>query len=68
MKRHFRLSLACFKNYYQELGVKPSSSPAEIKKAYFELAKKWHPDLNQEADARVKFEKIAKAYETLSDD
>jgi molecular chaperone DnaJ len=46
MKRHFRTSLACFRNFYQDLGVKPSSSDNEIKKAYFSLAKKWHPDLN----------------------
>lgn len=68
MKRHFRTSLRCYKNFYQELGVKPSASEGDIKKAYFALAKKWHPDLNPAEDARIKFENIAKAYETLGDD
>lgn len=67
MKRHFRTSLVCLKNFYTELGLKPSCSDQEIKKAYFAMAKKWHPDLNPEPEARSQFEKIAKAYETLSD-
>ena len=53
MKRHFRTSLVCLKNFYQELGLKPSSSESEIKKAYFSMAKKWHPDLNPEPEART---------------
>lgn len=68
MKRHFRASLRCLSNFYQELSVKPSASDAEIKKAYFALAKKWHPDLNSAGEARAKFEKIAQAYETLGDE
>ena len=53
MKRYFRTSLICYKNYYQDLGVKPSSSDVDIKKAYFALAKKYHPDLNPEPEART---------------
>jgi molecular chaperone DnaJ len=50
--RRFRLSNACFKNFYQELGITPSASELEIKKAYFTLAKKWHPDVNPDQGAR----------------
>jgi len=50
--RRFRLSIACFKNFYQELGITPSASDQEIKKAYFTLAKKWHPDVNPNPEAR----------------
>jgi len=67
-KRFFRLSLSAYKNFYVELGVKPSVSESEIKKAYFSLAKQFHPDLNPDPSARSKFEKIAQAYETLSDE
>jgi molecular chaperone DnaJ len=31
------------------------------------MAKKYHPDINPDEDARVKFERVQKAYETLSD-
>jgi DnaJ-class molecular chaperone len=65
--RRFRTSIVCLKNFYQELGVKPSASESDIKKAYFSLAKKWHPDVNASPDARTQFEKISKAYETLSE-
>jgi DnaJ-class molecular chaperone len=49
------------------LGVKISASEKDIKKAYFLLAKKYHPDLNPDASARAQFEKVQKAYEILSD-
>jgi molecular chaperone DnaJ len=50
------------------LGVKKSSSQEEIKKAYFNLAKKFHPDINKASDANTKFSEINTAYETLSDE
>jgi len=65
--KRFRSSIVCLKNFYQELGIKPSASDQDIKKAYFTLAKKWHPDVNPSPDARSQFEKISKAYETLSE-
>ncbi|KAI3651359.1 hypothetical protein MP228_003781 [Amoeboaphelidium protococcarum] len=59
---------------YQVLGVSKSSSPAEIKKAYFKLAKKYHPDAFQSAsqkekdDAKQNFIEIQEAYDILSDE
>jgi DnaJ-class molecular chaperone len=56
------------KNYYQILAVKISATIEEIKKAYRELAKKYHPDKNQgDKEAEEKFKEISSAYETLSD-
>jgi molecular chaperone DnaJ len=49
------------------LGLAKGASEAEIKKAYRSLAKKYHPDVNKEADAEAKFKEINEAYEVLSD-
>ncbi|KAJ1656511.1 mdj1 protein precursor [Dispira simplex] len=58
---------AAKRDYYEVLGVKRDSSQGEIKKAYYALAKKYHPDTNKSKDAREKFVEIQEAYETLSD-
>ncbi|MEG2116176.1 MAG: molecular chaperone DnaJ [Clostridia bacterium] len=56
------------KNYYEILGVDKNAGDAEIKTAYRNLAKKYHPDLNQgNKEASEKFKEINEAYETLSD-
>jgi tetratricopeptide (TPR) repeat protein len=61
-------------DYYEVLGVTLRSSSAEIKTAYYKLAKKYHPDRfrqPEQADLRSKvealFAKVTEAYETLSD-
>jgi curved DNA-binding protein CbpA len=52
---------------YATLGVQPTASPDEIKKAYRKLAQQHHPD-KQGADAdRTKFQEIQEAYDVLSD-
>ena len=54
--------------YYDRLGVSKNASQDEIKKAYRKLSKKYHPDINKEADAEQKYKDIQEAYETLSDE
>jgi curved DNA-binding protein len=56
-----------FKDYYKSLGVARGASDEEIKKAYRKLARKYHPDVSKEADAKEKFQEVAEAYETLHD-
>lgn len=56
------------RDYYEILGVKKDASKEELKKAYRKLVKKYHPDVNKEADAEDKFKEIQEAYENLSDD
>ncbi|KAJ2741491.1 mdj1 protein precursor [Coemansia sp. BCRC 34301] len=54
-------------DFYSVLGVARDASQADIKKAYYQLAKKYHPDANKAASAKDKFLKIQEAYDTLSD-
>ena len=56
------------RDYYEILGIERSASRQEIKKAFRNMALKYHPDKNKEKNAEAKFREIAKAYETLSDD
>lgn len=57
------------KDYYEILGVSKDASTEDIKKAYKDLVKKWHPDLHPEnkEEAEAKFKEIHEAYEVLSD-
>lgn len=52
---------------YQTLGVSKSATAKDIKKAYYGLVKKFHPDVNKEKDAEKKFHKIQESYELLND-
>uniref|UniRef100_W8CDC0 DnaJ homolog l(2)tid, mitochondrial n=2 Tax=Ceratitis capitata TaxID=7213 RepID=W8CDC0_CERCA len=57
------------KDYYQILGVAKNANSKDIKKAYYQLAKKYHPDTNKsDPDAGKKFQEVSEAYEVLSDD
>src|SRR5260221_14379974 len=53
---------------YEVLGVKRDTSADDIKKAYRQLAKKLHPDLNPgNAKAAAQFKDVSAAYDLLSD-
>lgn len=53
---------------YDLLGVSQNANASEIKKAYYKLSLKFHPDKNPDPESRAKFVKIANAYEILKDE
>jgi len=59
--------MAAKRDYYEVLGVSKTASEDEIKSAYRKLARKYHPDVCKEPDAKEKFTEVSEAYEVLSD-
>ncbi|NLM17854.1 MAG: molecular chaperone DnaJ [Candidatus Riflebacteria bacterium] len=55
------------RDYYEVLGVARNADENEIKKAFRDLARKYHPDVSKEANADAKFKEINEAYQVLSD-
>ena len=56
-----------YKDYYATLGVERTASQDDIKRAYRKLARKYHPDVSQEAGAEDKFKEVSEAYKALGD-
>ena len=55
-------------DYYKVLGVARSASQADIQKAYREVARKYHPDMNpDDKTAKEKFQQVQVAFEVLND-
>ncbi|VDN36583.1 unnamed protein product [Gongylonema pulchrum] len=51
------------RDYYEILGLKKGASAKDIKKAYYKLAKQYHPDVNKSKDANARFQEVSEAYE-----
>ncbi|KAJ5554854.1 hypothetical protein N7535_007298 [Penicillium sp. DV-2018c] len=64
---HTTSPLAAISDPYKTLGVDKNASAGDIKKAYYGLAKKYHPDTNKDPNAKDKFAEAQTAYELLSD-
>jgi molecular chaperone DnaJ len=55
------------RDYYEVLGINRGASPDDIRRAYRNLAKEFHPDVNKSPEAEGKFKEINEAYAVLSD-
>lgn len=56
------------KDYYEILGLDNTASTEDVKKAYRNLAKKYHPDVNKSASSEEIFKLISEAHEILSEE
>lgn len=56
-----------FRDYYEVMGVARDATQDDIKRAYRKLARKYHPDVSDDADAEARFKEVGEAYEVLKD-
>lgn len=59
--------MASERDYYEILGVNKNANADELKNAFRNLARKYHPDINKSPEAEEKFKEINEAYQVLSD-
>jgi molecular chaperone DnaJ len=55
------------RDFYEVLGVERGASDDQIKRAFRKLAQQWHPDVNDDPDAQIRFKEINEAYQVLGD-
>lgn len=58
--------MADARDFYEILGVSRDAAPDEIQRSYRKLARTYHPDLNKDPEAEVRFKDISEAYDVLS--
>ena len=56
-----------FKDYYDIMGVARDATQDDIKRSYRKLARKYHPDVSDDAGAEERFKEVGEAYEVLKD-
>jgi molecular chaperone DnaJ len=56
------------RDYYEVLGISRTATSEDIKKAFRQKARQYHPDVNKEPGAEAQFKEISEAYEVLVDD
>jgi molecular chaperone DnaJ len=54
------------RDYYEVLGVSPDADDQAIRRAFYGLARDWHPDVADAPDAEARFRELAEAYSVLS--
>ena len=60
------LVAAAKRDYYEVLGVSPDADDQAIRRAFYGLARDWHPDIADAPDAEAHFRELAEAYHVLS--
>ena len=57
------------RDFFEVLGVSKNANKATIKKAYYQISKKYHPDVNKaDPNSANKFQEVSESYEILSDE
>src|SRR6185437_13480404 len=56
-----------YRDYYEVLGLPRTATQDEVRRAYRKLARKYHPDVSQQADGEERFKELGEAYQVLKD-